>query len=454
MSQAPRDYSLVNPGEVHDVVTNAQRLGVLYTVTVELARLIGGWIPRTPELPEKLALGVMVFEDAEAAALLENRLHELRLSAEETDRLRRRTAHALKALETTDDPSAFLSGLVRVVKPALVADLRRHIEAAPPYVDDPTVRILARVIEDQERHIAKGLTLLADREIGWTAYDELERAVRAGLWELRAAGGGLQEGDYVGRDPYTIERPAWPAAVTQLAYEDPAPPYPQDFDGAMRRCVHDLVFSELEALDNFAHYLYAFADTDFPWQFHHEAARIAWDEARHVELLLNVLERYDGTVGEFPAKAPGFEEYLKQDGLLEKIIMLNVIAEGEVSTDTQTQHRDAFRELGDELSATLKDYEMADEVIHGRFGVRWAHWLADRTGESYEEAHKRAYNSLEEFKGQHDAEGGPSPIPLLRLGVDETGSKRVMNLEAKKLIGFSDEEIARLREQAGSVTES
>jgi uncharacterized ferritin-like protein (DUF455 family) len=454
MSNAPRDYSLVNPGDLHDVATNARRLGVLYSVTVELARLLGGWIPRTPELAEKLALGLMLFEDAEAAASLEKRLDELRLSGEEVGRLRRRTAGALKVLEATGDPSAFLSGLVRVVKPALVADLRRHIEAAPPYVDDPTVRILTRVIAEQERHIAKGLSLLADRGIGWTAYDDFERTVKAGLWQLRAENGGLDDGDHVGREPYAIERPTWPAAVTQLAYEDPGPPYPQDFDGAMRRCVHDLVFSELEALDVFAHYVYAFADTDFPWQFHHEAARIAWDEARHVELLLNVLERYDGTVGEFPAKAPGFEEYLQQDSVLEKIIMLNVIAEGEVSTDTQTQHRDAFRELGDELSATLKDYEMADEVIHGRFGLRWAHWLADRTGESYEAAHQRAYASLQEFKGQHDADGAPSPIPLVRLGVDETGDKRVMNLEAKKLIGFSDEEIAQLREQAGSVVDS
>jgi hypothetical protein len=37
--------------------------------------------------------------------------------------------------------------------------------------------------------------------------------------------------------------------------------------------------------------------------------------------------------------------------------MVNVIAEGEISTDTQTQHREAFRQLGDELSALLKDYE-------------------------------------------------------------------------------------------------
>jgi uncharacterized ferritin-like protein (DUF455 family) len=451
MSQVPRDYSLVNPGEVHDVATNAQRVGVLYTVAAELARLLGGWIPRTPELPEKLAMGLMLFEDADAAHALEDRLRELRLSDEEIDRLRRRTAQALKALESTNDPHAFLAGLVRVVKPALVADLRRHIDSAPPYVDDPTVRILTRITAEQDRHIAKGLSLLADREIGWTEHEEFERTVRAGLWELRADDGGLREGDYVGREPITIERPAWPAAVVQLAYEDEVPPYPGDFDGAMRRCVHDLVFSEVEALDIFAHYVYGFAGTEFPWQFHHEAARIAWDEARHVELLLNVLERYDGTVGEFPAKAPGFEEYLRQDGVLQRIIMLNVIAEGEVSTDTQTQHRDAFRELGDDLSATLKDYEMADEVIHGRFGLRWARWLSERTGESYDEAYERAFSSLEEFKDQYAPDDAPSAIPLLRLGLDETGDKRAVNVEAKKLIGFSDEEIERMRGQAGGV---
>jgi hypothetical protein len=82
-------------------------------------------------------------------------------------------------------------------------------------------------------------------------------------------------------------------------------------------------------------------------------------KARHVELLLNVLERYDGTVGEFPAKAPGYDGYRRQESIVEKLIMVNVIAEGEVSTDTRTQDRDAFGELGDELSATLKDYEMA-----------------------------------------------------------------------------------------------
>jgi hypothetical protein len=133
--------------------------------------------------------------------------------------------------------------------------------------------------------------------------------------------------------------------------------------------------------------------------------------------------------------------------------MVNVIAEGEISTDTQTQHREAFRQLGDELSALLKDYEMADEVSHGQFGVRWSRWLTEQTGENYAEAFTRAHRSLEEFKSSHDAEGGDSPIPLVRLGIDETGANRVVNLTAKRLVGFSDDEIATIAAAAKETVE-
>jgi Protein of unknown function (DUF455) len=448
-----KNYGRPDPARLLDVRSNASQLATLYTVEVELARLAGGWVARLPELPEKLLLGRITFEDADHAQLLERRLLELRSEPEAIEAFRRRGAAALLALERLAEPRAFLAGLFRVVKPAVLADLRRHLDACPPYVDEPTVRILHRVIADEEDHIAVGLALLAERGVSWAESERVEAELRSLLWDLDADGRDLDPARFVGSDPVPVARPAWPAAVRQLAYEEPAPPYPDDFDAAMRRCVHDLVFSETEALDIFGRYLYELAGSGFPWEFHHEAARVCWDEARHVELLLNVLERYGGSVGEFPAKAPGYEEYHRQPGTLEKLIMVNVIAEGEVSTDTQTQHREAFRSLGDELSALFKDYEMADEVVHGRFGVKWSRWLAERTGADYEAAYRRARAALEDFKSQHDDQGSESPIPLVRLGVDETGAKRVVNVEAKRLVGFSEAEIERIKAEGGTTVE-
>lgn len=444
MSTMIKNYRRVSPDHLHDVRENARKIAILYSVEVEVARLVGGWIPRTPELPEKLMLARILFEDADHARVLGHRLLELRVAPSKVDELRQRTAPILKSLEVLDDPHEFLAALFGEVKPRLLADYRRHLDAAPPYVDEPSVRLLSQIIREEEEHVATGLALLADRRVSASGSV-------GGLWDLTAEDGSLVEGDWVGKDAPALESPIWPATVQKLAYDEPMPAYPQDFDHAMRRCVHDLVFSEVEALDIFGRYVYEFSE--FPWQFSVEAGRIAWDEARHVELLLNVLERYDGSLGEFPAKAPGYEEFVRQPTILEKLIMVNVIAEGEVSTDTQTQHREAFRELGDDLSSLLKDYEMADEVSHGQFGIRWSKWIAKRDNQSYEDAFQRAHKALEDFKSSHDAEGEPSPIPLVRLGVDETGAGRVVNVSAKRLVGFDEAEISGLAEGAARTIE-
>jgi Protein of unknown function (DUF455) len=447
MANMIKNYRRPRPDAVHDVRENARKVAILYSVEVELTRLVGAWIARTPELAEKLILARVLHEDADHARLLGQRLLELRVAEPRLDSLRRRTVAAFKTLDGLEDAQAFFDQLFRVVKPALLADYRRHLDAAPPYVDEPSVRLVGQIVREEEQHLEAGLAVLAERRCAPGTDVSYEQ-----LWDLDVEDGSFIEGEWVGREPRELSSPIWPAAVVKLRSEAPMPPYPSEFDEAMRRCVHDLVFSETEALDIFGRYVYELG-TELPWQFTFESARIAWDEARHVELLLNVLERYGGTIGAFPAKAPGYEEYVRQPTTLQKLIMVNVIAEGEVSTDTQTQHREAFRQLGDELSALLKDYEMADEVSHGQFGLRWARWLADETGQDYEEAFAAAHRALEEFKSNHESDGEPSPIPLLRLGVDETGSRRVVNASAKRLVGFSDDEIAALAAAANDTIE-
>jgi len=432
---------------LHDVRENARKLSILYTVEVEIARLIGRWLPAVPWLEEKLLLGRLLYEDAEHAAWLEERLVELRVAEARLPDFRQRTAPALKLLERVTDPDQFLAGLFRVVKPALIADYRRHIEGCPPFVDDPSKRFLKRALAEEEEHVGAGLALLAKRGVGWPDAGGIESKVRAGLWRLEDKEGGFTAGDFVGRAPIAQSRPVWPSEVEHLAAAAPMPHYPGTFAGDMQRVAHDLVFSELEAEEIFARYVYEYPQC--PWQFHRESARICWDEARHVELLLDVLERYGGHVGQFPAKAPGFEEFMSLSSPVERMIMVSVIAEGEVSTDTQTQHREAFRQMGDDLSAILKDYEMADEVSHGRFGERWARRLAQQMEADYDTAYARARDALNAFKARHPEAEGSSEIGLVRLGADEGGSKRLVNATAKRLLGYSEAEILRLVSESG-----
>jgi uncharacterized ferritin-like protein (DUF455 family) len=446
MTFAAKDYTRIKPGRMHDVRTNGRKLSVLYTVEVECARLVGSWIPRVPEIPVKLFLARMIFEDAEHAHWLERRLAELRISDQEIQTFRSRSCPSLRLLESVSDPDDFLTGLFRIVKPALLADYTRHLATSPPYVDDPSIRVIARIMDDLELQIAKGLSLLAEKAVPWDKALDIEPRLRRGLWDLDHED-QFEVNRFVGQKPIEQSRPIWPVEVQQLPASDAMPLYPNNRDGGMQRLAHDLVFSELEAVEIFARYVYEFHWC--PWQFHSEAARICWDEARHVELLLNILERYGGRVGQFPAKAPGFEEFMSLTNPVERIIMVSVIAEGEVSTDTQTQHRNAFREMGDELSALLKDYEMADEINHGQFGHRWARSLAVKMGVDYKEAFAHAHKALEAFKARHPEAEGNSEIPLIRLGADEAGSKRTVNARAKRLLGYSEEEIRKLVAESG-----
>lgn len=445
MEGVAKNYTRRNPTELHDVRENARKLMILYTAEVEIARLTGLWIPKVREIPEKLFLGQMLYEDAEHALWIEKRLEELRIAPAKIADLRRRTTPMFQQLEATDDPDAFLRAMFLVIKPTLLADYQRHLEACPPYVDDPSVRFLKRVIADEQIHVAKGLSLIASRKNAGSG-----KAIDGDLWTLDTKDGNYVAGTFTGETPVAQKRPNWPEEVEHLPAEAPMPLYPGTFEGDMQRVAHDLVFSELEAAEIFARYVYEYHQC--PWLFHYEAARIAWDECRHVELLLNVLDRYGGHVGQFPAKAPGFEEFMHLQSPVERMIMVSVIAEGEVSTDTQTQHREAFRQMGDGFSALLKDYEMADEVSHGQFGERWARTFCEQMGEDYDTAYQRAHEALKRFKAQHPEAEGESAIPLVRLGADEAGDKRTVNLTAKRLLGYSDEKIAELVRASGGRT--
>ena len=91
MTNTTKNYRRVNPNYMHDVRSNALGLGGFYSIKVELARLMGQWIARCPEFPEKLSLAEMIYEEAVHAQMLEDRLLELRTNEEDVVHLRART---------------------------------------------------------------------------------------------------------------------------------------------------------------------------------------------------------------------------------------------------------------------------------------------------------------------------------------------------------------------------
>ena len=158
-----------------------------------MMRMMAGWIALTPEIPVKLEMARQVYECALHADALGKRLGELRSQAQVSRPPNEAFVTFISAIEDKEqweDTIERVAGIYRVLKPHLVAHYSAHVTAANPVYEPPTLRILAHLVDDEKRHIERGLVLL-DKLL-----DTPEKHRRAASWqaqleELLAASGGV-----------------------------------------------------------------------------------------------------------------------------------------------------------------------------------------------------------------------------------------------------------------------
>src|SRR3977135_4224266 len=87
--------------------------------------------------------------------------------------------------------------------------------------------------------------------------------------------------------------------VAQLKIEQGLPPFPDLLSrDSIKERVHGIMVGELQAREGAGRTVYDFPDA--PWEFTMDMARQVWDESRHVEIYVRLLEHLDGYIGEFP----------------------------------------------------------------------------------------------------------------------------------------------------------
>ncbi|HVA69610.1 MAG TPA: hypothetical protein VNF45_09860 [Candidatus Binataceae bacterium] len=178
---------------VYSVKQSAQYLMNYRFAEERMMRMMAGWIALTPEIPVKLEMARQVYECALHTDALGKRLGELRSRAQ-TSRSPNEAftifINAIEDQEQWEQTIERLVGIYRVLKPHLVTHYSAHVEAANPVYEPPTLRILARLVEDEKRHIERGMVLLGD------LLDTPEKSRRAAKWqahleELLAQAGGV-----------------------------------------------------------------------------------------------------------------------------------------------------------------------------------------------------------------------------------------------------------------------
>ncbi len=158
-----------------------------------MMRILGGWIALTPELSAKLLLGRHVWDNAQHADLLGKRLPELRGQAQVSEPANAAFVAFMDALEEPERPSQTverLVGVYRVLKPHLIASYEAHLRRVNEVYEPPTARILARLSDDERRHVEAGGIILRHL-VTSPLLEARARAWQARLSDLLAAAGGV-----------------------------------------------------------------------------------------------------------------------------------------------------------------------------------------------------------------------------------------------------------------------
>jgi len=215
-------------------------------------------------------------------------------------------------------------------------------------------------------------------------------------------------------------------------------------DVGRREIVHRHMSNEITSLEIAAQCLAEFPDA--PWELRMELARQCWDEARHVLVLYRRLREIGGWKGEFPIATFEWSITSALDDLAARLATQNRTFEAG-AMDVVRSLGKAFRDAGDTETGAVLDGILADEIQHVRFANRWIRRLASKD--------RRILLKIAvavRFVAEVNALLAPRTGELNAVGVplrDPLATIPAVNVEDRRLAGFSDEEIGEILRQAG-----
>jgi uncharacterized ferritin-like protein (DUF455 family) len=383
----------------YDVDENAIRFSNYLHVLRELVHLSCGWFPLRPEFEVKYRLGDHLHDDARAVSRVRQRLYELRHPSDYPGAPGHELAALLDRLNEAGSPDDYLAIAYGEAKPALVRAMQIHLEALDPVSDEPSLRLLTKVVERQERHMDEMSSALVRRSAA--APGDL------GSWPIRLKDEPrklrvIAPVDEPARDPFIEVTPEGdPYLARELYVNDPDVNHVPVEAEEQRHFFHALMDAELCAAELMARNSHE--HPAMPWDFHVDMARQIWDEVRHARLhhLLMPAE-LDCAWGDYPVGFSYFKSVYSHN-LLGRLALFNSTSEQRAMW-RHSRRRRVLVERGQKKIAQVFDYLLADEVPHVHNGTRWGAYLCGG-----DEAAYRA--KVHELRGGLDETGAPAQTP-------------------------------------------
>ena len=353
-------------------------------MATRLNAIFAAHLAHTPEWEVKCALSLHLWLDAEHSAALRRRVGEMREPPLHLDqvpeaRLQAWLEEVLRARSTVE----LLIGVYRVVKPALIEALTRHLAEMNPLADHPTRRTLTLILREQQEMVAWGAQALA------ALTRRAEAAAEAASWEqhlqayLAAAGGiagpALPEGPRLPA-PRADGRPYEMDAVPQRdgrfhdSFNSSAriDEYYADEARPLDERVYALLYKRLREMDVpewMAPIIYKAHGK--PWDYYADLSRQLWDEARHAMLGEVGLYRDGMPFYAYPLDLKSSQSLNTQMSPLEAHLVLWHIEQGLMPHTGKRREFNIAQEANDPLATVFQDFDWADEVLHAQIGRRW-----------------------------------------------------------------------------------
>lgn len=373
----------------YDVDENAIRFSNYFHVLRELVHRSSGWLPLAADFELKYRLGDHLHDDARAVSRIKRRLYELRHPSDYPGAPGPELIALLDRLEGAATPEQYAEVAYGEAKPALLAAIRVHLEHLDPVSDEPSLRLLSKLAERQERHLGELNVSAAAappaEDLGALAID-----LKAGPRELRVS----ERLDAPARDSFVeVTEEGDPFLRQELYVNDPelnhVPVEPEE----QRHFFHGLMDAELTAAELMARNSHE--HPEMPWDFHVDMARQVWDEMRHAKVHYLLMPTELGCRwGDYQVTFSYFRSIYSHD-LLGRLALFNSTSEQRAMW-RHSRRRAVLTERGQEKVAMVFDYLLADEVPHVHNGVRWGSYLLGGDEGAYREKVRELREELDE----------------------------------------------------------
>jgi uncharacterized ferritin-like protein (DUF455 family) len=423
----------------------AEHLLTFHGIRLFLMEMVASWTPTTPELEAKVLFGRQIWDAAQHADMLGRRALELRAPLQPTVKIARGYVRILERMAAQTGTAERIQCLYEVVLPGLAKQYQRYLANTHHLQDEPTVRLLDSIQRDDARIITEAHDILAQMghlepagfELLESLHVALEETLKCSLpldaVSLSRGGVGHHEvraktvrGVTLRGDP--AREPCFRVASTADEMFDMAGMSPE----SRRERLHRHMNNEIVAIEIAAQCLVDFPEAD--WDLRLQLARQCWDESRHATALKRRLLELGGFKGEFPISNYEWNVTSILDSLAARLAVQNRIFEAGLM-DLLGGLRKLWRAAGDETTAAVLESILADEVGHVRFANQWIRRMAKADRRVLLQVAqgigflKKA--AVTQVSGNFEAED---------IGRNHYQLGEV-NVEDRKLAGFTDEEI-------------